>query len=247
MFIFNFLDWAGSNPAVVTFIHKDLLGWTLVGILFGFVVLLIELRLPLRYYWNIPVYVFANFLEGIHLRKKTPVWGYCLDRESRQVIPIAAVELLDAATKKQAALTYSNRLGQYGFKPPAGKYILRAVKNEYQTPSLLDPENIQLVEVRESYALPVRVGSPAERKPQVNLEIQPIEKIDPHNPKFLLRRYVKTFVFGLSNGFLALAVLASLFSWAVTKEIVYGLFLAVGLTLLFIKIYILETIGRICR
>lgn len=243
--IYNFLDWAKDNSALLDFIYGDLLSWTLISLMFGFFVLLLELRLPLRYYWDIPIYILSSLLEAIGLKEKTPIWGYCLDRESKQVIPITAVELLDSVDKKRVLLTYANRLGQYGFKPSAGKYILRAIKNHYLTPSVLDPENIQLVEIKESYALPIKVGSPAEKTPQVNLELQPFEKFDPKNPKSQLQHYIKTFIFTISNGFLTLAVISSLFAWAVTKELFFGLFLATSIVLLFIKIYILETIGDV--
>ncbi|MBU1110308.1 hypothetical protein KKB83_01695 [Patescibacteria group bacterium] len=243
--ISDFLSWASQNPVLLKFIERDLMAWILISLLFGFITLLIELHLPLQYYWNLPTHALFSLLEGLGLSRKTPVWGYCLDRESKQIIPVAAVELINPDTKERAYLTYSNRLGQFGFKPTSGKYYLRAIKNYYQSPSLLDPENLQLVEIKESYTQPIAVSQLPANSPQSNLELQPIEKIDPHNPKQKLYYFIKNLTFALGNSFLGLGIVASLAAWAITKGVTFGILLAVSIILLFIKIYILETIGRV--
>ncbi len=242
---FSFLEWARHNPFLLQFSHRDLLLWILISLGLGLLAVLIELRLPLKYYWQLPLHALKALAEGFHLRSPTPVWGYCLEKQSKKIIPVAAIELLDAERKEVVQTTYSNRLGQYGFRAPAGKYFLRAVKNEYQAPSFLDPENIRLIEIKESFTHPIKVGTGEETIPHLNLELEPRQTFDPHNPKSVFLHYLKNFFFILANGFLALAIVLSFLSWAITQEIVFGLFLASALTLLFIKIYILETITRV--
>ncbi|MBU0709032.1 hypothetical protein KJ596_04805 [Patescibacteria group bacterium] len=239
-----YLEWARQNQILTEFIEGELVIWILVSLLFGFFVLITELRLPLEYYWNLPSYIFISGLRNLKLIRKKPVWGYCLDRENKNIIPVAAIELIDINTKKTVQLTYSNRLGQYGFTAPAGQYYVRAVKNYYLLPSILDPENIQLIEIRESYSLPVKIGSAPETAPQINLELQPVENFDPKDPIHLTRHYLKNFIFALGNGFLGLAIALSFFAWAIVQSILYGLFLTVGIILLFIKIYVLETVSQ---
>lgn len=240
MSFYQLLELINQTPELRSFIETDLAKLILVSLSFGFAVLLVEIRLPLKYYWDLPLYVFQQFFNALILRRETPIWGYCIDSENSRIIPLAAVELMEVQSKKVINTAYSNRLGQYGFAAKPGRYILRAVKNYYSMPPMFDPENIELLKVGESFALPVEVG---ERRPQVNLKLQPLEEYDPLSPSFQAKHYFKTFVLNLANGFLLLSILLSLFAWAVTREFLYDVLIAVGVALLFIKIYILETVG----
>lgn len=241
--IFKQLELMRQTPEIITFVKDPLLRIILVGLAFGFAILLLEIRLPLKYYWDLPIFAFKRFLANLKLTKKTPVWGYCQDIDTHTIIPLAAVELLDAATKKTLQTTYSNHLGQYGFsKVKPGTYIMRAVKNYYQMPPFYDPENIKLIRVDESYAAEVTVTG--DNPPHLNLPLQKISSFNPSDPKSRIKHLFKTFSLNLSNGLLALAVLGSLYGWAVTQELLYGVLIVVGVTLLFVKIYILETIGE---
>lgn len=240
--IFEQLALMGRSPEMVAFVQDDLLRLVLVGLAFGFAVLLVEIRLPLKYYWDLPVFALRRFLTNLGLRQKTPVWGYCQDVDTHAIIPLTAVELLDVNSKKVLQTAYSNHLGQYGFNAPLGTYILRAVKNYYQMPPFYDPENIQLVRVDESYAAEVNVQEG--KTPDINLPLQKIKQPDPLDPKNQAWHFFKTFSLNLANGFLALSVLGSSYGWAITREPLHGVLIAVGIALLFVKIYILEAVGQ---
>lgn len=230
----NFFVFVGGRLKILTFLCLG----------FGFLVVLIEMRLPLKYYWELPIFMLKKILEGLRILRSAPVWGFTLDSETRRTLPLTVVELLDEATKGVIRTTYSNRLGQYGFKAPPGRYILRAIKNEYLMPSVLDPENIELIEIKESYALPVRIKGD-QRGLQINLDLLPLEKFDPKDPKFLVRHYVRSLVLNLANALLALGVLSALLGWTVMQEPVFGILLATGIVFLFIKLYILETVATL--
>lgn len=240
MSFYGLLELINQTPELRSFIEVDLTKLIFVSFAFGFAVLLVEIRLPLRYYWELPLYVFRQFMKEVILRQETPIWGYCIDSETSRIIPLAAVELMNVQTKEVIETAYSNRLGQYGFSVKPGQYILRAVKNYYSMVPVFDPENIELLKIGESFALPVEVS---ERSPQVNLKLQPIEEYDPLSSSFQAKHYFKTFVLNLASGFLFLGTLLSLFAWAVTREFLYNVLVAVGVALVFIKIYILETVG----
>jgi len=238
--VFSLLDTIRTSPQLLHFIEQDLTSWSFVGLAFGFAVLLIEIRLPLKYYWELPIFTLRNFFRRVILRKEIPIWGYCLDSETSQIIPLAAVELLDADSKEVIKTTFSNRLGQYGFLVRSGKFILRAIKNHYEMPPIFDPENIKLLQVDESYALPIEFEK---ESPQVNLKLQPLEKYDPLSPAFQAKHFFKTFALNFANGFLILSILFALFAWWLLTDPLYGVIIAVGVVFLFIKLYILETVG----
>jgi len=240
--IFQQLELMRRTPEILFFVQDNLLRLVLVGLAFGFAVLLVEIRLPLKYYWDLPVFALKRFLANLGLGKKTPVWGYCQDADTHAIIPLTAVELLDVNSKEVLQTAYSNHLGQYGFKVGPGTYILRAVKNYYQMPPFYDPENIQLVRVDESYAAEVIVRE--ENPPDINLPLQKISSPDPLDPKNQAWHFFKTFSLNLANGLLALSVLGSLYGWAITRVPLYGVLIAVGIVLLFVKIYILEAVRQ---
>lgn len=240
MQLLSLLDNIRTSPQLLDFIDQDLTNWSFVGLAFGFAILLLEIRLPLKYYWDLPIFTFKNFLRRVIFRKQIPVWGYCLDSETNQIIPLSAVELLDTDSKEIIKTTYSNRLGQYGFLVRPGKFILRAIKNHYRMPPIFDAENIELLQVDESFALPVEFENDA---PQVNLKLQPLEKYDPLDPKFQAKHFFKTFVLNLANGFLVLSIIIAIFAWWFLTEPLYGVIIAVGIVFLFIKLYILEAVG----
>lgn len=237
----QFLEWASQNPVLLEQASQKLLMWEFISLLFGFFALLLELHLPLRYYWYLPSYFIRQLLEGFRLKKETPVWGHCINKQNKGIIPFTVIELLDPETKQVFQTTYSNYLGEYGFNPPSGQYYLRAVKNYYKTPSSLDPENLEVVEVHESFVRPISAEEHSTPR-HINLELQPIKVLKSSDPKLIFGHYIKTLIFTLGNAFLILGTLITLFSWAITQELVHGILLAVTLILLFIKIYVLETI-----
>lgn len=240
--LFNLLDFIQKSPELLDFIENEMTMVILFLVMISFVVLLAEIRLPLKYYWNLPFYSLRRVLVVLGILEAPAVWGYCLDRETSQILPLTAVELLDYDSKEVLKQTFSNRLGQYGFKVRPGKFILRAIKNHYQMPSVLDPENIKLIEVDESFAIPVEVKQKGQY-PKLNLPLQPLEKYDPKNPKFILEYGIRTFLFTTANVFLGLAIFLALLGWWVKEEPLFGVLIAVGIVFLFIKIYILETVG----
>lgn len=242
----SLLDFLKTSPEFAGFLEIQATSYILLFLAIGFLVLLIEIRLPLKYYWDLPLWTLRRYLAFFRLGFRTPIWGYCLDNTSNRIIPLAAVELLDAETKKVVATTYSNRLGQYGFRVYPGNYVLRAIKNHYKMPSVLDPENIELVKVEESYAitLGVPVNAPY---PQIDIKLVPIETLEEFGLISSIRHYLRTFLFTMSNLTIILAVLGSLLAWVVLRRPLDGLLIAVGIILLFIKIYILETVGEIAE
>lgn len=247
--LFNF-SWLYNllyfSPTLFDFFTVQLTQYNFLFLAIGFIVLLVEIRLPLRYYWGLPVFTFNKLLEALKFKPKTPVWGYCLDAETDQIISLVAIELLDQKTKKVVAVTYSNRLGQYGFLVYPGGYIVRAVKNHYKMPSFLDPENIELIQVDESSAIPVGVTFSPDF-PKINIPLMPLEKINWRDPQSLLSHYSRTFLFATATIVVYLSALGSLLAFVLTGRPYDGLLLAVAVCLLFIKIYILETVGQVGR
>lgn len=239
-----FRDLIAISPALFDFFSVKLTQYDLLFLAIGFLVVLIEIRLPLKYYWGLPSYTFAKFFESVRLRPKVPVWGYCLDSETDQIISLAAVELLDQKDNRVISTTYSNRLGQYGFLVYPGSYTLRAVKNYYKMPSFMDPENIELVQVNESSAIPVGVTFSPDF-PKINIPLMPLEKFNLKNPESMLRHYSRTFLFFTATIVLFLSAWGSLISFAGLGRPLDGLLLAVAVILIFVKIYILETVGQV--
>lgn len=207
----------------------------------GFVVLLIEIRLPLKYYWNLPLFTLRRFLINFHILQGPPIWGTVAEEETAKRIPLAVVELVDRQTLRVVKTTFTSRLGEFGFNVPPGEYFVRAIKNYYTVPSFLDPENIELHATDESFAMPVTVV-PGE-SPIVHINLIRLKTEDADKIVRSAGHYMKTFVIALSNGSLLLSVVISYIAWVIGLSPVYGLLIVVGILLLFIKIYILETIG----
>jgi hypothetical protein len=216
--------------------------WLILGTMaVAFITLWLEIRLPLNYYWGLPGHALRSLLAGLRIVKPYPVWGACYIQNTRQTLPLVACDLLDEQTHSLLHRTYSNHRGEFGFALDPGKYLLRAVKNRYRLPSLLDPENVEIYEVDESFVASVIVVN-REVAPVVELAMIPVKKMVELNRWERLTHYGRMFLFQLGNGFLALDIMLSLIGWAVTRQLFYGLILAVGLVLLFIKLYLLEMI-----
>ena len=242
---FQVIDELRGIPEVHTFIDDILINVIFVGLAFGFAVLLVEIRLPLKYYWSLPTHMFKHTFAGLGLFRPAPVWGKCLENESKEPIPITAVELLDNDSKEVIKTTFSNRAGEYGFKIDTGEYIVRAVKNYYKAPPFYDPENIEMTGIDESIAIKVYV--PEDGAPSADLYLQPMpfNHRKPHVK--ILTKIMRAFTINLANGLLALSILGSLYAWIITKELLYGVLIAVGIIFMFIKIYILEAVGSSSR
>lgn len=230
------------SPEVQMFIENNLLNLVLIGLAFGFANLLVEIRLPLKYYWDLPMFVFRQLLSGVGILKKVPEWGQCVEDHTNHPIPIAAVELLEAESKMVVKTTFSDRTGQYGFKVVPGDYIVRSVKNHYQAPPFYDPENIRLQTTDESFAIPIKVQDG--EWPKLNLVLQPVDVVDHGSLWSELRHGFKTFSINLSNGLLVLSILGAWYGWLVDRSALFAVLLAVGIVFAFIKLYILEAVGN---
>lgn len=240
--IFNQIDIIRSTPEIVAFAEDNLLRFVYVGLAFGFTILLVEMRLPLKYYWDLPMYVLRQIFSSVGLVKKDPVWGRCLEKFTERPVPLAAIEILDADSRETIKITFSNRLGEYGFRVRPGKFIIRAVKNHYLAPPMFDPENIRLKSVDESFALPINVIADEWPK-NLDLLLQFLNATDLKNKSHAVSFFFRAFVLALGNGFLTLSVIGSWYGWVVLETPLYGVLMAVGIIFLFIKIYILETVG----
>jgi hypothetical protein len=207
----------------------------------SFLALFLELRLPLRYYWGLPGHMARSLLAGLRIIKPHPVWGRCYLQDTKASMPVVACDLLDEQTHRVIKRTYSNHNGEYGFPLIPGRYLLRAVKQRYRLPSILDPENVQVYEVDESFVASVTVIN-KEVVPAVDLPLIPIKQMTELNGLEKATHYGRMFLFQLGNAFLFLDVVLALAGWAATQEPFYGIILAVSVVLLFIKLYLLEVI-----
>lgn len=230
-----------NSPEFINFMDTRGVWIILVTLAVSFVALFLEVRLPLRYYWGLPGHAFTSLLAGLHIIKPNPVWGTCYIQDSKKSLPIVACDLLDEQTHKVLKRTYSNHKGEYGFALVPGKYLLRAVKTRYKLPSILDPENVQVYEVDESFVASVTVIN-KEVVPVVDLPLVPIKKMTELNGLEQFTHYLRMFLFQLGNAFLIMDVLLALSGWAATQQPFYGLILVVCVALLFIKLYLLELI-----
>ena len=216
--------------------------WVILGtIAFAFIALFLELRLPLRYYWVLPGHMLHSLLAGLHLAEAGPIWGRCYVKGSNKTLPLVACDLMDEHTHKVVKRTYSNHQGEYGFPLNPGMYLLRATKTHYRLPSLLDPENVQVIEVDESYVASVTVIN-KEVVPVVDLPLVPAKQMTELTTWERFAHYARMFLFQLANAFLIIDVVLGLAGWYATRQPFYGLIIAVCLLLLFIKLYILELI-----
>lgn len=244
----RFVNWAqtiGAFNTIRLFIEQELLIINLVLLGVGFIVLLIEIRLPLKHYWDLPGYALRRLLQNLHILPSPPVWGTVKDDETNQRIPLAVIELVDRKTLRVVGITFSNRLGEFGFKIKPGSYFVRAVKNYYQMPSFLDPENIELVAVDESFAMPIEVNDADH--PIVHMRLLRISSEKTGDTTFQIRHYFKTLLIAASNGSLAFAVIISYFGWVIGRSPIYGLLIIIAILFLFIKIYILEAVGMVSQ
>jgi len=223
------------------FLERELMMINFLLLAIGFVVLLIEIRLPLKYYWNLPLFSIKRFLINFHILQGPPIWGTVAEEESGKRIPLAVVELVDRQSLRVVKTTFTSRLGEFGFNVPVGEYFVRAIKNYYTIPSFLDPENIELQATDESFAMPVTVTR--DEIPIVHINLIRLKTVDASKLVHSMSHYFKTFVIALSNGSLLLSVIVSYVAWVIGLSPVYGILIVVGILMLFIKIYILETVG----
>src|SRR3990167_9182634 len=92
----SYLETLRNDPAMIGFVADNLLRTVVVGLAFGFAILLIEIRLPLRYYWDLPVFLFKDFLADFRVVKRSPAWGLCMDGTTHKILPVAAVEQVES-------------------------------------------------------------------------------------------------------------------------------------------------------
>jgi hypothetical protein len=236
----DFLTYMSSDD-FVRFLDTVGIWLILSTILFAFIALFLELRLPLRYYWGLPAHLGKSLLAGLHILTPDPVWGRCYAQDTQKGLPLVACDLMDEHTHRIVKRTYSNHQGEYGFPLIPGKYLLRATKTHYRLPGILDPENVQIIEVDEAYVASVAVVN-REVVPYIDLPLVPVKKITELTVWELLLHYSRMFLFQLANAFLVLAVALGLAGWYATRQPVYGVIIAVCVVLLFIKLYILELI-----
>lgn len=230
----------------VSYMEQVGVPFILIALGVALVALLLEIRLPLRYYWDLPGHGLRSVLQGLRLLKPHPIWGTSVVQATGKPLPLVACELLDSATNKVVMRTYSNHAGKFGFKLAPGKYLLRAVKNHYRLPSFLDPENVRIIGVDESFVVPVIVVN-KEVAPSIDLPLVPVKRLDELTKWQNLVHYVRMFLFQLANALLGLVIILSLLGLWVEQDPFYGVVVAVSVTLLFIKLYILETISTLVR
>lgn len=231
-----------TTSDVLAFIETKLLLIVFIGLTFGFIVLLVEMRLPLKYYWELPFHLFGRLFQSLRLRPRPNVWGRCIEESTRRPVPLTVVELFSQEKHEPVGFTFSNRKGEYGFVAPPGKYSVRAIKNHYLRPPFFDPENIRLESVDESFATKVYVLEGQDPEGE-DLILKPIQEFNLKKPMHLFTFYLSTFVLSLSNGLLAVSIIGSWYGWVVLKTPLYAILMAVGIILMFVKIYILETVG----
>ncbi|MCA9390344.1 hypothetical protein KC571_02965 [candidate division WWE3 bacterium] len=244
----NFVTWAqkiGSYESVEQFLTGELMIIDFMLLAIGFIVLLVEIRLPLKHYWELPSYTFRRLLQNLHILPSPPAWGTVKDDETNQRIPLAVVELVERKSLHVVATTFTNRLGEFGFKIKPGTYFVRAIKNYYQMPSFIDPENIELIAVDESFAMPIEVEQ--QGHPVVHLRLLRLSQDQANSAAYKLRHYAKTFFIAASNGALAISIVVSYMAWVIGRSSIYGLLIVIAVVLLFIKIYILETVGIVSK
>lgn len=218
----------------------------LIALAVALIALLLEVRLPLRYYWDLPGHSLRSILQGLKIVKPYPIWGKCVIKDTGKPLSLVACELLDVNTNNVVMRTYTNHKGEFGFKLVPNKYLLRAVKNHYRLPSILDPENVRIVGVDESFVMPVIVVN-KEVSPNVKLELEPVKRLDQLTGWQSFAHYLRMFLFQLANALLVLVIILALLGWWIEREPFYGIVVAVSLALLFIKLYILETISTLVR
>ena len=243
--LFEQIRLISSSSEVVAFIDSNLLLLIYVSLAFGFAALLVEVRLPLKYYWDLPLFFMAPFLESLGLAKKRPVWGRVVDSRTNLPIPITAVELLDKDSLEIIKTTFTDREGNYGFNVKPGHFVVRAVKNNYIAPPFFDPENIQLQSTDESLALPIEVTQGG--WPTLNLVLEPTVVVNLAGFWQKMVFYFRAFSVNLANGFLALALINSWYGWVVKRSPLFAILLAVSIVFMFIKLYILEAVGSASR
>jgi hypothetical protein len=231
-----------QSPDFQDFLRRVGIPLILATILLSFVSLLLEVRLPLKYYWDLPGHALQSLLQGLKIMRPAPTWGICRAMDTKKPLPLVACELLDEVTRRPVMRTYSNHLGQFGFPLRPGRYLLRAVKTHYQVPSWLDPENIEIRQVDESFVISVIILN-STVVPQVDVPLVPVKKVSELTSGQAFWHYVRTFVFQLGNVFLILDVVVALAGFVATRDAFFGVILAVAVALLFIKLYILETIS----
>ena len=234
------------SPEFSLFLEQTAVPFILAALVLSLIALLLEVRLPIRYYWNLPWHSVRALLQGFHLVKPHPVWGKSYLQVNNRPMSLVAVELIDPVTNAVLSQTYTNRHGEYGFALTPGKYLLRAIKTRYRLPSMLDPENVQVVGIDESFAVPVIVVN-KEVAPIVDLPLVPVKEMSELTPWQNTTHYLRMFLFQFANAMLGLLIIISLFGLWAEREPFYGVVLAISLVLLFIKLYILETISALTR
>ena len=60
--LFDHIDTLRTDPILLSFVADNLLKLVFIGLAFGFAVLLIEIRLPLKYYWELPSFLLREML-----------------------------------------------------------------------------------------------------------------------------------------------------------------------------------------
>lgn len=234
------------SPELADFMQQTGIPLILITSLISFIALLLEVRLPINYYWGLPGHGLRSVLRGLRLMRPVQPWGVCRIQDSQQPLPLVACELLDEQTKQVKMTTYSNHQGEYGFKLVPGKYLLRATKTHYRMPSLLDPENLEIIEIDQSFVVSVAVIN-QEVVPTIDLPLVPVKTMNQLSSTESVWHYLRMFLFQMANVLLVLNVGLSLLGWYATRDLFYGVMLVVCVMLLFIKLYILETISHVTK
>ncbi len=231
-----------TSPEFNAFLQGQAKVLVLVAMLLVFAALLLELRLPVRSYWDLPAYAISRFLSKLGLKKAPPVWGICTSQTSDKPLSLVAIELIDATTQKVLRTTYSNNKGQYGFPLKPGRYLIKATKSQYHQPSFLNPENIEIKSFQHAFVTEVTVVN-QNIAPLVDLALLQADQAATSNTKAALGRYGRMAIFQTGHLLIIICAIISIVALWLAWDAFYALILGLCLLLLFIKLYLLQMIG----
>lgn len=140
---------------------------------------------PLNIVLLVATYVFALFQLMIMHRLEKP-WGIVFDALTLQPIPLVAIGIFDANSKKLLRQRLTDYVGRFNFLAPAGEYILTASKDHYGFPVAVQPKTKKYknlysggnVKIAKNKAI-VRINIPMEPKQNGGSAEQPPQTSPP--------------------------------------------------------------------
>ena len=137
---------------------------------------------------NIVAKEYGQYTADINLENKTTVSGTIFTMDKKTPHPGVIVQLVDSKTEEIFSSIISNERGQYSFKPPYGKYLLRIFANQRYQYKTDASENRKILNIS--------------------------KKNDKYNEDFFVQNQVKGSwdKFGMFDGMLSMAVHTTLLS-----------------------------------